>query len=433
MIPHNYQPRPYQLPLLKALDSGFKRAVCVWHRRAGKDKTLLNLVVKKMLERVGAYYYFFPTYKQGKKVLWNGIDKTGFKFMSHIPEEIRKRTDNTEMLIELKNGSIFQIVGTDNIDSIVGSNPVGCVFSEYSLQDPTAWGFIRPILEENGGWAVFNYTSRGKNHGYDLLEYAKQHKNWFVQVLPATETDVFSKEQLESEREQYIIEDGDDLRFRQEYLCSFDGYVQGSYYGKFLSDIESKGRITSVPYDPLLTVDTHWDLGIGDAMVVWFTQNIGTEIRVIDYLEANGESVQYFIKELEDRKYKYGVHYWPHDGEVRELITGISRKQTAEKLGLSPILIVEKLSIDDGIHAVRQTLPNCWFDKEKTKRGLECLRQYHKLYDEKRKVYKNHPDHDWSSHGADGFRTFAVGFSQYKGFTSIEKQKKYRIKETKYG
>ncbi|HKZ39413.1 MAG TPA: hypothetical protein VJ044_00535, partial [Candidatus Hodarchaeales archaeon] len=145
------------------MDSGFKRAVCVWHRRAGKDKTLLNLCVKKMMERVGTYYYFFPTYEQGRKILFEGIDKDGFKFLDHIPKETRKRTTSQPMCVELINGSTLWIIGTDKIDSIVGTNPVGTIWSEYSLQDPKAWGYIRPILEENGGWAVFNFTSRGKN------------------------------------------------------------------------------------------------------------------------------------------------------------------------------------------------------------------------------------------------------------------------------
>ena len=87
-LPYNYQPRPYQLPLLQAIDTGIKPAVILWHRRSGKNKTLTKLVAKKMLEPVGTYYYFFPTYKQGKEILWNGMDKDGFKFMNHFPPAI---------------------------------------------------------------------------------------------------------------------------------------------------------------------------------------------------------------------------------------------------------------------------------------------------------------------------------------------------------
>lgn len=198
-LPYNFTPRDYQKPLFRAIDSGFKRAVVIWHRRAGKDKSLINIISKKAMERVGTYYYLFPTYKQGKKIIWNGMDKDGFKFINHIPEAIVKRKDSTDMLVELINGSIIQIVGTDNIDSIVGTNPVGCVFSEYALQDPTAWSFLRPILQENGGFAIFNYTPRGDNHGKTLYEAALKRENWYVELRKADETGVFTKEQLDEE------------------------------------------------------------------------------------------------------------------------------------------------------------------------------------------------------------------------------------------
>jgi hypothetical protein len=145
---------------LQAIDNGKKRAVAVWHRRAGKDKTLINLIVKKAFERVGAYYYYFPTQAQGRKILWNGIDKEGMPFLDHVPQEIIAQKKDQEMMIRLVNGSIIQLIGTDRAE-VVGPNPVGCVFSEYSLQDPRAWDFVRPILAENEGWAVFNYTPRG--------------------------------------------------------------------------------------------------------------------------------------------------------------------------------------------------------------------------------------------------------------------------------
>jgi len=412
-LPHNYQPRDYQLPLLQAIDNGIKRAVVLWHRRSGKDKTLINLIAKKMFERVGSYYYFMPTYEQGRKILWEGIDKDGFRFIDHIPKELRARVDNQQMVMELKNGSIFRVIGTDKIDAVVGTNPIGSVFSEYSLQNPLAWGYIRPILAENGGWAVFNYTSRGKNHGYDLFRYAQSQEDWFVQKLTADDTGVFTKEQLEKEREQYILEDGDDLRFLQEYYNSFEGSVQGSYYGKILQNLEDKKQVTKVPYEPAVKVDTWWDLGVGDATAIWFTQSIGKEIRVIDYLESQGEGLPYYALELQKKGYVYGEHFAPFDIQVKELGSGISRLETAKSLGIS-FRVVPQLSIDDGIQAVRLILNKCWFDETKCQRGLDCLRQYHKEFDDKRKCYKNVPLHDWSSHGSDAFRYLAVGHNKYK-------------------
>src|SRR3990167_3851922 len=174
-LPYNYEPREYQLPVLKALDSGYKRVIAVWHRRSGKDKTFINHMAKSMFKRVGGYYYFFPTYNQGRKVIWNGIDRDGYKFTDHIPKVLRKRTNDTDMLIETTNGSIFQVIGTDDINRVMGTNPVGCVFSEWPLQNPAAWDFVRPILAENNGWAIFTYTPRGKNHGWTLLEAAREY------------------------------------------------------------------------------------------------------------------------------------------------------------------------------------------------------------------------------------------------------------------
>lgn len=402
-IPFQFQPRIYQLPLLEAMDSGYKRAVVVAHRRSGKDKTLINLMAKKMLGRVGTYYYFFPTYSQGKKILWNGMDRDGFKFTNHIPQEIRKRTDNTEMIIELKNDSIFQVIGTDKIDSIIGTNPIGCVFSEYSLQDPRAWEFIRPILVENGGWAVFLYTPRGKNHGYDLFKMAENNKEWFCQLLTIDDTKVVSEEMIQSERDSGADED----LIQQEYYCSFLAAIQGSYYSKQLRKAEEENRIANVPYEPNIKVSTYWDLGVGDATAIWFVQQAGKEVRIIDYYETSGEGLPYYVKILQDRGYIYGNHYAPHDIEVRELGSGVSRLETARSLGIN-FQVVKNISIDDGINAVRMIFNKCWFDKTKCKQGLNCLESYHKEYDEKRKEYKNIPYHDWSSHSADAFRYMAV-------------------------
>ena len=432
-LPHRFEPRAYQVPLFKAIDNGFRRLIQIWHRRSGKEKSALNIVAKEMLKRVGAYYYIFPTYAQGNRVLWEGRDKDGFKFLDHIPQALRKRTDQTKMLIEIKNGSTFQIIGSDNIDSIVGANPIGVVFSEYSLQDPQAWDYIRPILAENGGWAIFNYTPRGKNHGYDLLEYAKSDPKWFWQVLTVDDTKAISPEVLEQEKKEIIAKNGDDAIYQQEYYCSFEASIQGSYYGRQISEAEEQKRIGVVPYDPAVPVDTWWDLGVGDSMAIWFTQSIGREIHVIDYLEGEGEGIPYYMAEMQKKGYVYGQHYWPHDGKARELTTGVSRQETAEKLGMSPILIVESIGVDEGIQATRLLFARCWFDKEKCKRGLDALRSYHKVFDEKRKSYRNTPDHDWSSHGADGFRTLGVGHAKYKDVTTQQKRPREKSKMTKWG
>ena len=377
-----------------------KRAVVIWHRRAGKDKTLVNLVAKKMLERVGTYFYFFPTYTQGKKILWQGMDRDGFKFIDHFPKALlASKPNDTELKIEYKNGSIFQIIGTDNIDSIVGTNPVGCIFSEYALQNPKAWDFIRPILAENGGWAVFNYTPRGKNHGFDLYEMARANPNWFVQKLTVDDTGIISKEVIEEERTSGM---SDEL-IQQEYYCSFTAAIMGAYYWKEYDEAEKAGRFTNVPYDPAALVHTVWDLGIRDSMAIGFYQAVGLERRKIDYLEFTGKGLPEAIKLIKEKPYTYGKHFAPHDIQVRELGTGKSRLEVAKELGIE-FQIVPNISVQDGIDAGRRFFKKLWADKTNCKDWLRLIPQYTKEYDEDKKIFKDKPLHDWTSHGADEHR-----------------------------
>lgn len=369
------------------------------------------------MERVGAYYYVFPTYNQGKKILWTGADKSGFRFLDHIPESIRKRTVGNEMFIELINGSTIQVVGSDNIDSIVGTNPLGVVFSEYSLQDPKAWDYIRPILAENGGWAIFNFTPRGKNHAYYLLKFAEQDQSWFVSNVDVSVSKAISEAVLEQERRETIAKNGDDSLFLQEYYNSFEAAIRGSYYGKIIEKMRQDGRVGKVPYDENLPVHTWWDLGMNDSMTIGFFQVHGKEWRMIDYYENSGEGLRHYYNVLKDKGYTYGKHYAPHDIVVRELSSGKSRLEAARELGLHFETIFENekeksavpnLPIDDGIDAVRRKLSTLWIDEGKCQRFIEAVTQYRKDFNEKLGVYRSSPVHDWTSHPADMLRYWAV-------------------------
>lgn len=411
ILPHQFEPRPYQLPFFQAMDSGIKRAVLVWHRRSGKEKSCLNFVAKKMYERVGTYYYFFPEFAQGKRVIWEGIDKDGVPFLDHFPKDlIDGKPNDTEMKVKLKNGSLFQIIGTDNFNAIRGTNPVGAVFSEYSFQDPTVWDVVRPILSENGGWAVFNYTPNGKNHGYELYEMAQENPQWFSQRLTVNDTQAFPLSLIEDERKAGMSEE----MIQQEYYCSFEIGSRGAYYSDVIRQAENASRITSVPHMAAKPVSTFWDLGIGDSTAIWFMQQVGHELRFVDYIEASGEAISYFAKALQERGYVYDKHYLPHDAEARELGTGKTRREMLESLGVKPVVIVPRGQVDDGINAVRMIFNQCWFDEKKCKRGLDALRNYSKDWDEKRKEFRSYPRHDWSSHGADAFRAFAMGYRERK-------------------
>lgn len=185
-------------------------------------------------------------------------------------------------------------------------------------------------------------------------------------------------------------------------------FIEGSYYSQYIRQTEDDKRICNVPYDELLPVYTFWDLGIDDAMAIWFVQFTPREVRLIDYLESEGEGIQYYAQELKNKRYIYQAHYMPHDVAVRELSTGVSRKQTFEGLGIRPIMIVPNIGIADGIQAVRSLFSKCYFDKVKTAEGVRSLKNYHKEFDEKRNCFKDNPLHNWASNGSDAFRMLAV-------------------------
>ena len=317
-----------------------KRAVAVWHRRAGKDLMAINIISTKIPERVGTYWHMLPTYKQGRAIVWNGHTRDGRAFLDHFHPDLVTSKNSTEMRMTFFNGAHYQVVGTDNIDSLVGTNPVGVVFSEYSLQDPGAWDYIRPILAENGGWALFIYTARGRNHGFQMYEMAKGNKKWFCEKLTAGSgpedtkrpdgTPVISDEQIDEERKSAMPEE----MIQQEFKCSFEAPFVGAYYGAQMLLAEKEDRLLeNIPHEPRLLVDTYWDLGVNDTTVIWFVQHYGGEERIIDYYEMSGEGLPHYAKVLKGQHndygrmgaYTYGTHYAPHDIKVRELGTGKSR------------------------------------------------------------------------------------------------------------
>jgi len=428
-IPFNFIPRDYQEDGFYAINEGYLRGVEVYHRRSGKEKTGINRMICQMLRRKGAYYYLFPTKAQGKKILWEGADAEGFRFLDHFPKEIIKRVNSTELLIELTNDSIFQIGGTDDWNNLMGTNPVGIQFSEFSLQDPRVWDYFRPILAENGGWAFFNFTPRGDNHGKVLYDMALANPDWFCKLLTVDDTarpdgsPVITQKAIQEDIDSGMA----DEMVQQEYYCSFVGSILGAYFAKQMQKAEDDGRICSIPYDERFPVDTDWDLGMDDSMTIWFSQEIGREVRFIDYFETTGEGFPSLAKILDKRGYKYGTHYMPHDVAVREIGTGKARKKVAEELGIKPVVAVPKVKQkEDGIAAIRGILSRCSFDKVKTKLGRDALKNYQKVWDDKNKVFRNTPLHNWASHGADGFQTFAVRFKDKVSPKPEVKSRSYR-------
>lgn len=422
-VPYKFTPRDYQMNMMTFLDQGFKRYVGVVHRRGGKDKAMLNVIISQAVQRPAIYYHIFPTYAQGRKAIWEGIDpRTGIKMLDHFPEELISRKNDQEMRIELQNRSIYRVIGIENYNDIMGTNPYGCVFSEYSLQDPRAWDYIRPILAENGGWAAFIYTFRGRNHGWELYEMARtrRHEGWLTELLTIKDTRredgsyVISPEDVERE----IAEGMDPAFAQQEYYCSPEGMAMGAYYGKQLAAAREEQRIGIVPYIAGHKVDTFWDLGYDDSTTIWFMQAIGDQFRFIDYYENSNEGLDHYAKIIHQKPYVYGDFYFPHDIANHDIGIegGKSRMEVAESYGLRPAVRIKRprdtASVRDGIESARGLFNRCVFDEKKCSRGLMALAGYEADYDEKQKKLQNRPKHNWCSHGADAFRTFAMGFRQ---------------------
>lgn len=403
-MPCNYVPRPYQNNIWEYFESGGNRAVCVWHRRAGKDLTAINILGTAAIQRVGLYWHMLPTFEQGRRVAWDGHTAMGDRFLDAFPPELISRIDNVRMSVHLKNGSIYQIVGADDPSRLVGANPVGLILSEWSLMNPSVWDYLSPILVENKGWAIFVYTPRGRNHGLDLYEMAKNNPKWYCEKLGVTDTGAITEEEIQKEREEGRAEE----IIQQEYYCSFDASLVGAYYAKQMADARRDKRIREhVPVDPFTPVNTAWDLGMADETAIWFFQTYGGEIRLIDCYSNTGEGLAHYAKVLKEKGYLYGNHYAPHDIQVRELGTGKSRLETARKFGIK-FKIIPRLSVEDGIEAARNILPICYFDETKCKQGIRALQEYTKEWDDKKKIFKNQPLHNWTSHYGDAFRGLAV-------------------------
>ena len=403
-IPNDWRPRDYQRKAWQAwIHDDVSRVINVWHRRAGKDSFAINGTAVKLHQRVGNYWHMFPEYTQGRKAIWTAIDRQGRRIIDQaFPKATRRRTNDQEMMIEFLNGSTWQVVGSDKFNKNVGSNPAGIVFSEYSISKPAAWDYLSPILAENDGWALFIYTPRGENHGHDLFNFAQGRENWYTQILTADDTGAISQDALQDERDRLLPE-----IFEQEYYCSFQGAVVGSFYAKQIVAAQDEGRITSVPYEPDLPVYTAWDMGIDDCTSIWFFQIARGEIRIIDFYENSSEGLPHYAEVCKAKPYKYECDFVPHDAKVREFGSGKTRVETMIGLGLKPRLVPNHYVID-GINAVRQVMPMCWFDERKTMQGIKALKHYQREWDDTHKKFSTRPLHDWTSHAADAFRYMAM-------------------------
>lgn len=405
-----YKPRPFQRDIGRLMRQ--KRfGVLVCHRRFGK--TVLGVNMNQQAATMSALQrprcaYIGPTYRQAKATAWDYMQF----YARPIPGV---QFNQSELRVDYPNQGQSRIYGADNPDALRGIYLDRATLDEYGLHPAKTFSeVIGPTLVDRGGSALFLGTPNGKNQFYDIAEHAKAREaagdpDWFFREFKASQTGLLDVGYLASARSVMTADE-----YAQEFECSFEASVKGSIYGKEIEHARSSGKIGVVPYDPLLPVDTDWDLGIGDAMAVWFSQSLRSgETRLIDYYEASGEGFPHYVNVLSQRGYVYGTHWAPHDIQVRELGSGKSRLEVARGFGLRFEVTPRVNSaigqeVEEGIHAVKMLLPRCWFDAVKCKPGIEALQHYRRDYNTRLNEFKATPVHDWASHGADAFRGLAV-------------------------
>ncbi len=415
----------------------------VWHRRSGKDEISLHGTAIKAHERTANYWHMLPLANQVRKAIWEAVNpRTGKRRIDEaFPDEICTAKRDQDMLIKFKCGSTWQCLGSDNYQGAIGSTPAGIVYSEWAQSNPSARGYLRPILAENNGWQTYITTPRGKNHAHKTYNSAKKNPNAFAQLITADQTDVFTSDQLKEELQEYIDTYGKDLGealFEQEYYCSFDAAILGAVWGSELSKVEKEGRRTLVPHNPDYPVYTSWDIGRTDATAIWFYQVIGNQVLIIDFYQNSLKDPEHFagqllgkvvtidliadnvvvgygadIPEAQHRQaYDYAIIWLPHDAKQKVFAAkGKSiQMQLVAVFGWDKIRIVPSLSKVDGTNTVRGLLKVAVFDDELTDDGFEAVKQYRYEWDDDKKCFRDTAVHDWTSHPADSLIYLAIAW-----------------------
>lgn len=471
-VPHLFSPRSYQARPMAYVDGGGKRAVTVWHRRAGKDLTWINQIIKQMITAptCGTYLHVFPKLTQGRRDLWDAKSSPasgGIPFRSHFPPELVLEASETEMQITLRPmphqnpqpitdsrgrkkfvGSIFQVMGTDkeSIENLRGINATGVVFSEFATQNPEAWTtIIEPVLLENGGWAAFDFTPKGENHAYALYQTALKDPSWFCELLTIEDTlrdapgesgePVITLDQIETLRAHNTAEEV----IQQEYFCSFKGYLHGTIYGDLLRQARLAGRVCRVPWVSALPVGIMWDIGRTEATAIWFYQCVGSEIRFIDYYSNVRQGADHYAKVLREKPYLYGKMILPHDARNQ----GFSAVESTETFLARTIcrnvrVLTKKTPVQTGIEATRRMFSRFVFDEVACEAkpnkgavsGLAALGNYHREWNEEFQDYSGDPIHDNYSHGADALRYGMLGWEE--GLSFIDAPENELVVETSF-
>lgn len=438
-IPNNWSPRAYQRPLWDYLERGGREAVAVWHRRAGKDEIGLHRACVAAFERPANLWHMLPEAAQARKAIWDAVNpRSGKRRIDEaFPQELRSSTREHEMMIRFKNGATWQVVGSDNFDSLVGSSPAGIVYSEWSIAKPSARAILRPILTENNGWEVFIYTPRGRNHGLRTLETARGTPGAFAQVLTVEDTQAVTPEALERERifyrKEYGHEEGD-AYFRQEYFCDFSAAILGAILARYVERAERAGRINDqVAYDPDGSpLEISADIGRTDTATWWFWQPKLGGFSLFDYDEGNGLDAEEWCERLAARigDRPLGKIWLPHDARAKTFAAKHSALEQFWKFfGQSKVEIVPLTSKADRINAARTVIDSCEFNATACEQGIEGLNGWIFKWDEDLKVFSKEPEHNWASHPADGF-SYGCQIMRERVLKPAEKPRRYPLDRT---
>jgi hypothetical protein len=414
VIPNEWTPRPYQLDALRAFEAGKRRQVHIWHRRAGKDSFSLNLEAIQSQLEVGTYWHLFPEQAQARKAIWNGISKEGKRIIDQtFPEEIRTNTRDNEMQIVLKSGSIWQMAGSDRYNSLVGSNVKGVIFSEWALCNPTAWDYIRPILRENDGWAIFITTYRGKNHAYRMYERLKNNENWYCSKLTVDDTvdndgnPILTPQDIEEERREGMSEGMID----QEYYCSPNAAHGGSYYSKIVLQQIAEGRHGTYAYNPQLPVYVAFDLGYSDHLAAVFVQPCNNEHNIIATRSWRFTTLGDAFADIRET--------FPFGNKIVKAILPPDTSAVHIEIPGVEIELARKAGVSEGIELVKNTLPMMNIDigvrpwtegeDENNSAFIDALNGYRTEVSKAHPdVYQKSPAHTWESHFADALRYYCV-------------------------
>jgi hypothetical protein len=414
---NNWLPRLHQQKLWEYLQAGGKRAMAVWHRRAGKDEVCLHRTMCAASQRIGNYWHCLPEYNQGRKAIWTAINAHSGKrrIDEAFPHELRANTNDNEMFIRFHNGSTWQVIGSDRYDATVGASVAGITYSEWALSNPSAWAYHRPMVEENEGWAAFITTPRGRNHALAMFQHATHSPEWFSQLLTVDDTGALTAAALQAALAEYQALYGADVgraQFRQEYYCDWNAAILGAYFALEMAQVRIEERVVAVEALPT-PVHRAWDIGMKDDTSIWWWQLQGSQIVILDHYAASGVGVEHFADQIETRRKQYGwidgTDWVPHDAKVKEWGTGKTRVETMEHFGLHPML-VPFASFMDGINAARRTLPLCVFHPRTEETGIAALEQYRREWDDEKKAFRQSDVHDWTAHPAAAFRYLSLAW-----------------------